>query len=246
MPEHHHRSTLKQQNKSFKGSSSSKRAIKRINKGKVPGAVSGPVASGGDALARKSQRANAAKQARDAKRQELLKQKRGIGSSFAGPRVVAIANVTKAGNVAQAKAKVLDGARIVAGSGSTSEEGPVTAEISGGGKVTVVETGREMVGFLDCMTVADILVLVVTAGDEVMDGLGQHLVLTARNFALPSAICVIVQGLEVRDLPRTISQWNDARFEPCAKHHHQSQHNDHHHLSQQRQKQQQQQQQQQQ
>jgi len=195
MPEHHHRSTLKQQNKSFKGSSSSKRAIKRINKGKVP-AAPGTGGGGPSEIARKAQRVHAAKQSRDIKRQELMKQKRGLtGSVFAGPRIVAVASITKTASVATAKAKILDGAKIVGD--SFSGEGPVTAEVAGG-RVTVVETGREMIGFLDVMSVADVLVLVTTVGDESMDAIGQHLLLTARNFALPSAICVVVQGLEVR------------------------------------------------
>lgn len=202
MPEHHHRSTLKQQNKSFKGSSSSKRAIKRINKGKVPASSENGGGGGGGAtdVAKRSQRANAAKQARDVKRQELLKQKRGlVPSAFAGPRIVAFGTMSKGAIVAGVKAQVLEGAKMA--TGSATEAGPATAEMAGGGKITLVETGREIIGFLDCMSVADILVLVVTTQDEAMDALGKHLLLTARNFALPSAICLVVTGLEVRFLP---------------------------------------------
>jgi pre-rRNA-processing protein TSR1 len=203
MADHHHRSTLKQQNKPFKGgSNSSKRAIKRINKGKVPTGVagSGGCPKGGDnasaELARRSQRANTAKQHRDLKRQEMLRAKRGLAGSspVAGPRIVAMLPITRAATVADVKSQVLANAKDPVTEGIL--EGPVTAEVAGG-RVTLVEAGREMIGVLDSLAVADILLLVATAADD-LDALSQHLIITARNFALPSAIGLVVQGVEVR------------------------------------------------
>jgi pre-rRNA-processing protein TSR1 len=202
MTEHHHRSSLKQQNKAFKGgSSSSKRAIKRINKGKVPTGVagSGGCPKGGDSaaaeIARKSQRANTAKQHRDLKRQEVLRAKRGLAGSgpVAGPRIVAMLSVTRAASVSDVKLKVLANAKEP--HSQDNSEGPATAEVAGG-RITLVETGREVIGVLDSLSVADILLLVATPADD-MDALSQHLIITARNFALPSAICLVLQGVEV-------------------------------------------------
>lgn len=205
MADHHHRSSLKQQNKKFKGNNSSKRSIKRINKGKVPSAEGSGAQT--EATASRQQRANAAKQLRDIKRQEVLKAKRGLVGSgaHAGPRVCALLGITKGANVAAVKGQVLSSAKIpvtalLCGQDSVCE-GPVTAEIAGG-KVTLVETGREMLGVLDVMSVADVLVLVAKTSDD-MDCLSQHLIVTARNFAMPSAICVVLQGVDVSVSPTT-------------------------------------------
>eukprot|EP00281_Chroomonas_sp_CCMP1168_P024033 CAMPEP_0206229906 /NCGR_PEP_ID=MMETSP0047_2-20121206/9954_1 /ASSEMBLY_ACC=CAM_ASM_000192 /TAXON_ID=195065 /ORGANISM="Chroomonas mesostigmatica_cf, Strain CCMP1168" /LENGTH=381 /DNA_ID=CAMNT_0053653251 /DNA_START=243 /DNA_END=1385 /DNA_ORIENTATION=- len=222
MADHHHRSTLKQQNKKFKGSSSSKRAIKRINKGKIPGAGdSGGVAADAATAASRQQRQNAAKQVRDTKRQDALKAKRGLVGSgaHAGPRVIAYMAITKAANVAGAKGQVLSKAKLPVGGAlgaqAVGAEGPVCATVAGA-RVTLVEAGRELLGVLDCMSVADVLVLVATAGDDI-DGISQHLLVTSRNFAMPSAIVVVLQGVEAGIRGAALKAWGKTMEDACLR-----------------------------
>jgi pre-rRNA-processing protein TSR1 len=89
MPNHHHRSgPLKQANKKNKRTKSSKRSASRIAGGKVEGRR----ASSKHRLAshNKADRRHNQQQKKDAKHQELLRRKRGIGGSAAPPRVIGI------------------------------------------------------------------------------------------------------------------------------------------------------------
>eukprot|EP00961_Rhodomonas_salina_P137856 1854426-Rhodomonas_salina.1 len=103
--DHHHRSALKQTNKKFKqGSNSSKRSIKRINKGKVNAkAGGGTVADSGN----RADRVNAAKQAREEQRQQIMKARRGIAGNTPPPRLVTLLAATKSAALAPVKRSVL-------------------------------------------------------------------------------------------------------------------------------------------
>ncbi|KAJ1535286.1 hypothetical protein HK405_015747, partial [Cladochytrium tenue] len=83
----HHRSTLKQQNKTFKSRHASKGAIKAKNKGRV-GTV-GPKASSSSALSsKKADRRNAAKIEQLKKRAELVANTRFFTGTNAPPKIV--------------------------------------------------------------------------------------------------------------------------------------------------------------
>eukprot|EP00934_Nitzschia_sp_Nitz4_P006319 Nitzschia sp. Nitz4//scaffold1_size375055//257938//260667//NITZ4_000301-RA/size375055-processed-gene-0.379-mRNA-1//1//CDS//3329541120//6309//frame0 len=89
MPNHHHRSgPLRQSNKRNKRSKSSKRSVSRVAGGKVEGRRAGFKQQ---ILAHtKADRRHMQQQRRDAKRQELLRKKRGLDGGAPPPRVVGI------------------------------------------------------------------------------------------------------------------------------------------------------------
>ena len=89
MPGHHHRSGgLKQVNKKNKRSKSSKRSLTRLAGGKVEGRR-GQFKQKFLAHA-KADRRHIQQQKRDAKRQELLRRKRGLDGGPAPPRIIGI------------------------------------------------------------------------------------------------------------------------------------------------------------
>eukprot|EP00536_Pseudo-nitzschia_multiseries_P007685 jgi/Psemu1/102750/gw1.183.26.1 len=89
MPNHHHRSgPLKQSNKRNKRTRASKRSASRLAGGKVEGRRS--AFKERFVAHNKADRRHFQQQKRDAKRQELVRRKRGIGGVAAPPRVVGI------------------------------------------------------------------------------------------------------------------------------------------------------------
>ncbi|VEU41313.1 unnamed protein product [Pseudo-nitzschia multistriata] len=89
MPSHHHRSgPLKQSNKRNKRNKASKRSATRLAGGKIEGRRA--AFKGRFVAHTKADRRHFQQQKRDAKRQELVRRKRGIGGVAAPPRVVGI------------------------------------------------------------------------------------------------------------------------------------------------------------
>ncbi|GKY94253.1 hypothetical protein MPSEU_000391100 [Mayamaea pseudoterrestris] len=93
MPSHHHRAgSLKQTNKKNKRYKSSKRSATRDAGGKVAGTK--PSVAHSNAAQNKADRRNFQQQKRDAKRQEILKKKRGLDGATLPPRVVGIVSLS--------------------------------------------------------------------------------------------------------------------------------------------------------
>ena len=194
---HHHRSKFKQVNKSFKDANkSSKRAMSRINKGKVAAPlhnVKGCAAASGESAGRAA-RVHKAKQTRDEKRRELVAARRGTGGIAPAPRVTVLLSLTRSATLAPVK-------RMLLGKGSDEMDeaiplGPVTSQIGQSQqRVTVVEGSRDLVALLDTLMVADIVAFVAHA-DEDIDAKSMHLLHTAKLFGLPAASLVVVQGAD--------------------------------------------------
>ena len=204
---HHHRSSLKQQNKTFKGgSNSTKRAVKRANRGKVATERSfGSTASDNSGRA---ERLNAARQVRELKKGESLKAKRGIDGQPPPPRVVVVLPITK--NAASSSVKTL----LVASSRGTRntdemmdsvDSGPVTVEFAQvHQRVTVVESPRDILPFLDLMMAADVLAVTFDATEKV-DAVGDLLLAAARNFSMPTLILGYVENLDAVPAPKRLA-----------------------------------------
>ncbi|KAJ7594449.1 ribosome biogenesis protein tsr1 [Mycena floridula] len=110
---HHHRSTLKQQNKSFKSKHATKSSLKEAAKGRVPGRVrqSPKAAASVSSQQARLVRRNKAKQAQLAKRASLLSAGRIFNGVDGAPRIVAIIPLTSdvgAKTISFSLAEVLD------------------------------------------------------------------------------------------------------------------------------------------
>jgi pre-rRNA-processing protein TSR1 len=194
--EHHHRSKLKQVNKSFKDANkSSKRALSRINKGKVAAPERNLKASSeGGVSAGRAARNHKAKQSRDERRKDLVAARRGTGGVAPPPRLTVLFGITRGANLASVK-------RMLLGKGADEMDealpvGPITAQIGQSQqRVTVVEGSRDLVSLLDTLMVADIVAFVAEGGEDI-DARSMHLLHTAKLFGLPAATMLVVQGVD--------------------------------------------------
>eukprot|EP00288_Rhodomonas_lens_P016794 CAMPEP_0177705826 /NCGR_PEP_ID=MMETSP0484_2-20121128/8908_1 /TAXON_ID=354590 /ORGANISM="Rhodomonas lens, Strain RHODO" /LENGTH=396 /DNA_ID=CAMNT_0019217265 /DNA_START=185 /DNA_END=1371 /DNA_ORIENTATION=+ len=207
--DHHHRSALKQTNKKFKqGSNSSKRSIKRINKGKVNAkAGGGTVADSGN----RADRVNAAKQAREEQRQQIMKARRGIAGNTPPPRLVTLLAATKSAALAPVKRSVLS--QPLDEMSDSSAKGPETAQLGKSGqRVTALESPKDLLAFLDLMMVSDMLGLVVQESED-QDAMSAHMVHAGKLYGLPTAVFVVVQGLKAKNTNQknqALKKWETA------------------------------------
>ncbi|KIK67406.1 hypothetical protein GYMLUDRAFT_37524 [Collybiopsis luxurians FD-317 M1] len=186
---HHHRSTLKQSNKSFKSRHSSKGALKDAAKGKVP--RSSPKlfsTTSNDAAQLRLNRRNAAKQAQQAKRQDLIGAKRLFSKV---PRIVAVVSLTEdvdCSGVIKSLAAAL---------GEESE--PKL-------NATRFKTSLQFIfpttfyATLDALKIADYVLLVLSGAVEV-DEKGETLMRTMQSLGMPEVVAVIGPSFVTETLP---------------------------------------------
>jgi len=189
MPNHHHRSgPLKQSNKRNKRSKSSKRSLARVAGGKVEGRR----AAFKQRLVghTKADRRHMQQQRRDAKRQELLRRKRGIDGGPAPPRVVGIISLGEKEEIEDKLQQLIlkEADRVVKneGEGNHGNVSIVTAQFTKhkkDGNLTVLtnstafrsqystenDVDAAVFSALDLCRVCDVLVFVIDADGQKME-----------------------------------------------------------------------------
>eukprot|EP00123_Amoebidium_parasiticum_P013947 comp22240_c0_seq1/m.32807 comp22240_c0_seq1/g.32807 ORF comp22240_c0_seq1/g.32807 comp22240_c0_seq1/m.32807 type:complete len:819 (-) comp22240_c0_seq1:143-2599(-) len=199
--DHHHRSSwLKQKNKEHKhGKYKSKGEMDEMMKGKV---TKGALGHKNRHETNKMQRKNRAKQLREMKRAELVAQHRRIGGSSGAPQVVGIVPLCSDSNVRSVR-QVLQRACMEGADPEIStqiesqinQDGPITCVAQRlKTRMTILEAPRDVLGVLDVVKAADVVVFVVSC-EESPDEFGDLALSCCKALGLP-AIAFVAQGLE--------------------------------------------------
>nr|POE90630.1 ribosome biogenesis protein tsr1 [Quercus suber] len=192
--QHHHRSTTKSSNKSFKSRHSTKSALKELSKGKVEKLEKGSRKTPQQHVMSKLDRKNHAKQHRlnktEARREE--------GSVFAGrdsaPRTVAVIPLCQDVNVDDVLKSLNDGVEV-------EDQRPQQRSLSWRievprfkQKVQYITPPRELIAALDACRVADFVLFVLSAQEEV-DALGEQMLRCIESQGV-STVITGVSGLD--------------------------------------------------
>ncbi|KZT29103.1 ribosome biogenesis protein tsr1 [Neolentinus lepideus HHB14362 ss-1] len=187
---HHHRSTLKQQNKSFKSKYASKSAIKRTAKGKTNRASPKSHPNTPSAAQARQNRRNHAKQAQLQKRQSLVASTRIFNGVDGAPRIVAVVPLSpdvKPSDVSKGLAEALS---------LSSEECPETGvwKIKADRFKTSLQIinlpYRSLYSTLDAVKAADYVLFVLSPTTEV-DAWGDTLLRALQAQGLPTVVSVV-------------------------------------------------------
>ena len=185
MPDHHHRSgSLRQTNKKNKRSKSSKRSLSRAAGGKInrtlPGNHKAVIAQS------KADRRNKTQQRREAKKEELLRKRRGItGGPQAPPRVIGIISLGGSEEIEEKlRSAILEGADKTTSPLESNPQATITAKYDvhkKDGNVTVLtnstafrkqygqDEGAAVLAALDLCRVCDMVAFVIDADESKLD-----------------------------------------------------------------------------
>ncbi|KAK7730637.1 ribosome biogenesis protein tsr1 [Botryosphaeria dothidea] len=196
--QHHHRSTTKVSHKPYKSRHASKSALKEQSKGKIDGADRGVRRTPHQQVLSKLDRRNQAKQKRVGKHAEHVEATKVFAGKDGAPRVVAIVPLAEdvSGKLA---ARSLNAALDL--EEDVPEQGVARVVIERfKQKVQYLIVGRDLLGALDACRVADFVVFVLSAEQEV-DTLGE-LVLRSVESQGVSNVLAAVQGLDSAEPPK--------------------------------------------
>ncbi|KAI9341547.1 hypothetical protein DFJ73DRAFT_843633 [Zopfochytrium polystomum] len=193
---HHHRSSLKQNNKAFKSRHASKGSIKAKNKGRVEKSPKATSISN-SLSSKKADRRNAAKIEQAKKRSELASNIRLFTGPNAPPKVVAVVPLCPDVDPLQV---VVDLHTCLELSCQSQPVGPVTLSVERfKQKLKIVPVSRRLMDILDAVRVSDFVILLMSAAVEV-DAEGT-LALTAIKAQGVPLLHGVVQHLE-NDSPK--------------------------------------------
>ncbi|KAH9935766.1 ribosome biogenesis protein tsr1 [Fomitopsis serialis] len=187
---HHHRPTLKQQNKSFKSKHASKGALKEAAKGKTARQSPKSTPASNVAAQTRLNRRNNSKQAQIKKRQELVSATRIFNGVDGAPRIVAVvplADDVSAQNAAVALAQSLDPS---AEGSSNGEVWKLRADRFKTSLQFIPLPYKQLYATLDACKAADYVVFVLSSTVEV-DGWGDTLLRTLQAQGLPEVVTVV-------------------------------------------------------
>ncbi|KAI9773749.1 MAG: hypothetical protein M1835_006109 [Candelina submexicana] len=195
---HHHHSTTKKSQKSFKSRHSTKSALKESSKGKVNREEKGHRRSTHQQLMSKLDRRNQVRQKQNNKHHENLK----ATSIFAGrdgaPRIVAVIPLTGDGDVVAA-VRSLNASVDSEGVAFSSELLQVNVDRFKQ-KLEYILVRKELVAALDACRIADFVVLILSAQEEV-DESGELMIKAIESQGV-SNVLTVVQGLEAIEPPK--------------------------------------------
>ncbi|KAI9717036.1 MAG: hypothetical protein M1812_004971 [Candelaria pacifica] len=195
---HHHRSTTKTSHKAFKSRHLTKSALKEVAKGKVNKEEKGHRRSTHQQLMSKLDRRNQARQKQNNKHQEHLKATNIFAGRDGAPRIVAVIPLTEDGDAGTA-ARTLNAS--VDTEGVVSNSGIVQACVDRfKQKLEYVLVKRELVAALDACRIADFVVFILSAQEEV-DELGELMIKAIEGQGV-SNVVTVVQGLEITEPPK--------------------------------------------
>ncbi|KAJ7049657.1 ribosome biogenesis protein tsr1 [Mycena amicta] len=186
--QHHHRATLKQQNKSFKSRHASKSALKEAAKGKI--ARQSPKASNPNASTAQTRlnRRNNAKQAQAIKRNALVSATRLFNGVDGAPRIIAVVPLTEDVDARIAVSALAESVDV-----STDDYNPLwkmKAERFKTSLQFISVPYRQTYAALDACKVADYVVFVLSSSVEV-DPWGDTLLRALQAQGLPSVVTVL-------------------------------------------------------
>ncbi|CCL98709.1 uncharacterized protein FIBRA_00713 [Fibroporia radiculosa] len=187
---HHHRSSLKQKNKSFKSRHATKSSLKEASKGRVTRQSPKAAPTANTTAQSRLNRRNTSKQAQIKKRQALVSATRIFSGVDGTPRIVAIVPLTEDASskkVATALTSALDSSADI-----SSEEGTwrVRAERFKTSLQFIPLPYKRLYAALDACKAADYVVFVLSPNVEV-DVWGDTLLRTLQAQGLPQAVTVV-------------------------------------------------------
>ncbi|KNE73224.1 hypothetical protein AMAG_17410 [Allomyces macrogynus ATCC 38327] len=190
-PGHSHRSTLKQSNKPFKGGHASKRTLKNKAKGKVergPGqSQRASVKAHPTSEEAKANRRNAAKLAQQNKRAEHLAMTRMFQGRSGCPKMAAVVPLCPDADLDAALA-ALFGCMDVEYAPSPRPVAVLQTRFKQ--RIEFLKTPRDLIEILDAVKVADFVIFVLSAVEEV-DAFGELVLTSILAQGLPLAVPVI-------------------------------------------------------
>ncbi|QUC23014.1 uncharacterized protein UV8b_07255 [Ustilaginoidea virens] len=193
---HSHRPTTKVSHKPFKSKAASKHELRDRAKGRVPG-ERGQRKTPHQQVMSKFDRRNQAKQARLTKHKEHLKDTSVFAGKDGAPRIVAVvplcADCDAAFAVKQLNASLDIAVDVVKGSGSSSSSFRVSVDRFKQ-KIQYIPLQRDLTACLDAARVADFVVVILSAREEV-DPLGELILRSIESQGL-STLFTLVQGLD--------------------------------------------------
>ncbi|KAK1225651.1 ribosome biogenesis protein tsr1 [Marasmius sp. AFHP31] len=200
---HHHRPTLKQQNKRFKSKHATKSSLKEAAKGRVPRqSPKASAANQNSAAQLRLNRKNNAKQAQIKKRNALVSATRLFSGVDGAPRIVAVVPLTSDVQASEA-VKGLAGSLEV-DADDVMEKGiwKMRADRFKTSLQFITVPYRDFYGALEACRMADYTVLVLSPAQEV-DDWGDTLLRTLQAQGLPTVVSVVADSEEVDSKARS-------------------------------------------
>ncbi|KAJ7661687.1 ribosome biogenesis protein tsr1 [Mycena rosella] len=187
---HHHRPTLKQQNKSFKSKHATKSALKEAAKGRIPRAS--PKASAGSKTAATTRlnRRNNAKQAQTIKRNALISATRLFNGVDGTPRIVAVIPLTPDISTRGAVSSLAEALDVAADDCPEHGLWRMSADRFKTSLQFLSVPYKNMYAALDACKAADYVVFVLSSTVEV-DPWGDTLLRTLQAQGLPEVVTVL-------------------------------------------------------
>ncbi|KAL0640807.1 ribosome biogenesis protein tsr1 [Maublancomyces gigas] len=194
---HHHRPTAKASNKSFKSRHATKSSLKARSKGRIED-LDNVRKSPHQTMMSKLGRRNKARQVQANKHKELIKETRIFDGRKGAPRIVAVVPLCEDGDAAAAVRELqssLDLGSEVPGVGSVTTEVERFKQ-----KIQWIVLGRELLAVLDACRIADFVVLVLSANQEV-DSAGELIIRSVEAQGISNTV-VVVQHMETLEQPK--------------------------------------------
>ncbi|KAK2758308.1 hypothetical protein FQN54_004154 [Arachnomyces sp. PD_36] len=189
---HHHRSTTKSAQKSFKSKHATKGAIKELSKGKAERAERGSRKTPHQQLMSKLDRRNQARQRQQVKHQEKIQATSIFAGQNGAPRHIAIIPLTPDVDTQQAIHLLNES---VEAPGDVSQGGISRVRIERFRQnVMYIPAKRDLISALDTCRLADFVVLILSAKEEV-DETGELLLRSIEGQGI-SNVQAVVQGLD--------------------------------------------------
>ncbi|KAJ7162048.1 ribosome biogenesis protein tsr1 [Mycena filopes] len=205
MVEHHHRPTLKQQNKSFKSKHATKSSIKEAAKGRVP--RQSPKANIGTKIAAQTRlnRRNNAKQAQTLKRNALVSATRLFNGVDGAPRIVAVIPLTEDVSTRSAVSSLAEALDVATDDCPEHGLWKMKADRFKTSLQFLSVPYKRMYEALDACKVADYVVFVLSSTVEV-DTWGDTLLRTLQSQGLPEVITVLAptSDLDAKSRPAVL------------------------------------------
>ncbi|KAF2433145.1 pre-rRNA processing protein Tsr1 [Tothia fuscella] len=185
---HHHRSTTKVSHKSFKSRHSTKSFLKDKAKGKIEGLEKGTRKTPHQTMMSKLDRRNQAKQKRLLNNQQHSKATGIFTGKDAAPRIVAVVPLCEGLDIVSAISKLNASADITE---SVSESGITRVSVERFKQsIAYLTVKRELIPVSDACRLADFVVLVLSAKEEV-DGFGEVLIRSIETQGISNVVTVV-------------------------------------------------------
>ncbi|KAJ7354686.1 ribosome biogenesis protein tsr1 [Mycena albidolilacea] len=187
---HHHRPTLKQQNKPFKSKHATKSSLKELAKGRVP--RESPKSNAGSKIAAQTRlnRRNNAKQAQTLKRNALVSATRLFNGTDGAPRIVAVIPLTEDISTRSAVSSLAEALDVATDDCPDHGLWKLRAERFKTSLQFLSVPYKRMYAALDACKVADYVVFVLSSTVEV-DPWGDTLLRALQSQGLPEVVTVL-------------------------------------------------------